>query len=462
MKRLITLLLLLIPILGHAQSLPYPIQSGTVWSPQQWITAWTSKADLASITSGSNFNSALPTQGIAVGANQSGNLVPFQEDVSGNLNINCQAGCNSVLPPLASTSTNQLAIQGSVGNGTAATKSVLIGGVFNTSAPTLTNGQQAAAQFDSSGNLKVNVTVGGGTGGTASAFAAAFPGNGTAIGVKNGSNMVNLTADGSNNLNVNCTVGCSGGTSSNASDAVATSSTNGAQDAWLYGFNGTTWDRLRVDGSKNLDVNLQTALPAGTNLIGKTTIDQTTPGTTNAISIANIGSNAVVTGGVNGSQSVGGPTASGSSIAANPLTTGGRAQNAEATAVTNGQVVNAAFDLVGKQIVSPFANKENFITGSTSGITTATNTQVIAAQAAGVKIYLTGFSCSNTGATTSLLQFTSGSGGSVIWTTINPAGGGSNFPIVPPVATAAATALYLTTGSASSNQYCSVTGYIGT
>ena len=180
------------------------------------------------------------------------------------------------------------------------------------------------------------------------------------------------------------------------------------------------------------------------------------------MSIGQIGATTVVTGGVAGSLAIGGPTATGATIAANPVTTGGRAQNAERTPVTNGQVVDKAMDLTGKQIIMPYANKENFISGSTAAITTAANTSVIAAQGAGLKIYMTGFSCANTGATTSLLQFTSGSGGSVLWTTVNPAGSGTNAIISPPVATAAATALYVTTGGASSNQYCSVTGYIGT
>jgi hypothetical protein len=43
--------------------------------------------------------------------------------------------------------------QGSVGAGTAASKSDLAGGVYNTLAPSLTNGQQAALQLDSSGRL---------------------------------------------------------------------------------------------------------------------------------------------------------------------------------------------------------------------------------------------------------------------------------------------------------------------
>lgn len=58
------------------------------------------------------------------------------------------------LPTGAATSALQSSTQGSVGAGTAATASTLTGGVFNSSAPTLTTGQQAALQLDSSGNLK--------------------------------------------------------------------------------------------------------------------------------------------------------------------------------------------------------------------------------------------------------------------------------------------------------------------
>lgn len=69
----------------------------------------------------------------------------------------------------------------------------------------------------------------------------------------------------------------------------------------LFGFNGTTWDRLRIDGSDNLQVNVNSALPTGTNnigdvdiasiaagsaIIGKVGIDQTTPGTTNKVSLS--------------------------------------------------------------------------------------------------------------------------------------------------------------------------------
>jgi hypothetical protein len=138
------------------------------------------------------------------------------------------------------------------------------------------------------------------------------------------------------NMNVNCVVGCAGGSTSNASSGVATSSTNGASVAYNYGFNGTTWDQLQVDGSKNLKVVIaagnitgfatatlqgtntattahtcsvagfselgclgaindslttlnttaaSSPIPSGTNIIGKVGIDQTTPGTTNGVQV---------------------------------------------------------------------------------------------------------------------------------------------------------------------------------
>jgi hypothetical protein len=77
-----------------------------------------------------------------------------------------------------------------------------VGAEYLSNPPSLTSGQMVALQTDSSGNLKVNVAAGGASGGTSSSFAAAFPSTGTAIGAKNGSNMVNLTADLSGNLNV--------------------------------------------------------------------------------------------------------------------------------------------------------------------------------------------------------------------------------------------------------------------
>lgn len=69
------------------------------------------------------------------------------------------------LPTGASTAANQTATQGSVAPGTAATASMLTGGVYNSSGVTLTNGQQAATQLDSTGGLRVFGAAVSGAGG---------------------------------------------------------------------------------------------------------------------------------------------------------------------------------------------------------------------------------------------------------------------------------------------------------
>ena len=199
------------------------------------------------------------------------------------------------------------------------------------------------------------------------------------------------------------------------------------------------------------------ALPAGSNIIGKVGIDQTTVGTTNAVSIAQVGATTVVTGGVNGSLGVGGVTASGASVTGNPVQTGGRAQNAEATAVTNGQAVEAAYDLVGKAIVMPFANKENFIQGYAS-TTGGSATTIIASCGASTKCYITGVQCYNTSATTITVTLTD-SASTVL---IVPAGGGNNASFETPLATAAATAFQFTASTGETTIGCAAQGYKGT
>jgi len=87
-----------------------------------------------------------------------------------------------------------------------------------------------------------------------------------------------LRVDGSSNLNVNCASGCAGGTFNNNSDNVATSATNGQSAAWLYGWDGSAWDRVPATSTDGLLVNLganndvvvsgSVALLAGTNNIG--------------------------------------------------------------------------------------------------------------------------------------------------------------------------------------------------
>lgn len=138
---------------------------------------------------------------------------------------------------------------------------VVVGGEFNTTPTTVTSGNASPFQLDSSGNLNVNVKVGGGTGGTSSNFASTFPSVGTAIGVKNGANMVNLLADASGNLLTNCIAGCAA-----AGDQTTGSTALGALNATitipLAGERGSTF-QLQSGGTGVYTVTPQCSYDGG-------------------------------------------------------------------------------------------------------------------------------------------------------------------------------------------------------
>jgi hypothetical protein len=74
--------------------------------------------------------------------------LPSGAATSGN-----QTTANTSLSTIATNTSNA---QGSPTGGTAATKSDLAGGIYNSSAPTLTTGQQASLQLNTNGSLKVD------------------------------------------------------------------------------------------------------------------------------------------------------------------------------------------------------------------------------------------------------------------------------------------------------------------
>lgn len=236
----------------------------------------------------SNYFAPFPTVGQAIGARDPSNMMSsFNLDAGGNLLVNVAAGGGS-----GGTSSSFGAIF--PGTGTAA------GFMGNT-------GNMAPGLLDPNGYLEINCIIGctGGGGGTSSSFGATFPLVGTAVGFKDISgNMAAALLDSNSLLQVNCAAGCSGGTFNNNSDAVATSATNGQSAAWLYGFNGTTWDRLRVDASKNLNVNLS-ANSFGTLTIGGTVSVSNFPATqpiSGSVSVSNFPGTQAVSGTVTANQ----------------------------------------------------------------------------------------------------------------------------------------------------------------
>ena len=99
----------------------------------------TQPVSLSAVTAaGTSASSGLPIQGMTGGV-----AVPV-------------SAASLPLPSGAATAANQANTQGSPTGGTAASNSDLVGGIYHTSLPTLTNGQQAGLQLDSSGRAIVN------------------------------------------------------------------------------------------------------------------------------------------------------------------------------------------------------------------------------------------------------------------------------------------------------------------
>lgn len=291
------------------------------------------------------------------------------------------------------------------------------------------------------------------------------------------------------------------------------------QQSFVMGYNGTTWDRLRSTTANGLavDVTRLSALVAGAAIIGKvgidqttpgttnlvalaanqsvnvaqingvttlmgngTTgtgsqrvtiasdntpfpikIDQTTPGTTNAVSLAQIGGTTIVNGGLAGSQSIGGTVATNVAITDNPVNMGGQGVSSENSAVTTGRKVQFVADLVGKQIVLPYANPENFVSGRATA-TDTTSTSLIASPGGSLRNYITQITVWNSSATSTYIKIQDGSGGTELYDIPAPAGGGATLTLPAPLRQpTVATALFFAANASASAIFISASGYKG-
>ena len=176
--------------------------------------------------------------------------------IASDQNIALETGGN-----LASIVTNTNSLNNTVGTlsaGNAATKSLAVGGVYNSSAPTPTTGQQLSLQLDGSGNLKIS--------GTVTANLGTIDGAATATGQTDGSQKTKIV-DGSGNvigatsnaLDVNIKSGGSSGTqyTNNAVQATPTGTV-------ALGYDGTNVRGLLTDGTGKLQTNITGQVSATT------------------------------------------------------------------------------------------------------------------------------------------------------------------------------------------------------
>lgn len=262
-----------------------------------------------------NTGSSVPVQATQTGGvDGSGNLRAFKVSTTGVISVDGSAVTQPVsaaslpLPTGAATAANQTSSQGSAGGGTAAANSLLMGGVYNTAAPTLTNGQQASLQFDSSGNLKTNgtSTISGTVAATQSGTWNITNVSGTVslpTGASTAAKQPALGTAGSASSDVLTVQGIASMTalktdSSAVTQPISASSLplpTGASTSALQTTGNTSLSTIATNTgnipanltvtSNALQVTQTTATPAGTNLIGKVGIDQTTPGTTNGVQV---------------------------------------------------------------------------------------------------------------------------------------------------------------------------------
>jgi hypothetical protein len=184
---------------------------------------------------------------------------PLQLDSSANLKVNLQtavpAGANTI-GKIDLLGNSGAAVDAAAG-ATASANSVQGGGVYNSSSPAPSSGQQEPLQLDSSANLKVNLQT-------------ALPAGSNGIGSV-GVTSLPATPAGTNTIGKIDLLGNSGAAIDAA--AGATASANSVQSGGVYnssppGPTSGEQEPLQLDSNANLKVNLQTPVPAGTNTIG--------------------------------------------------------------------------------------------------------------------------------------------------------------------------------------------------
>lgn len=146
-----------------------------------------------------------------------------------------------------------------------------------------------------------------------------------------------------------------------------------------------------------------------------------------------------------------------------PIKTGGRAVSAEITPVTTGDRSDFITDLAGKQVMMPYANNENFVSGAiTTAMTGTTSTSLVAAPAAGLRNYITTIIVSNSHGTVGTdVIIQDGSGGTTLMTIPAAAlygGAVINLP-VPLRQPTTATAIYCANVTTGASTKVSAVGY---
>ena len=142
----------------------------------------------------------------------------------------------------------------------------------------------------------------------------------------------------------------------------------------------------------------------------------------------------------------------------NPVKIGAHAVNAEPAAVAADDRVNLSADVVGKLITLPYANPENFVTGTASATDTS-DTAVLAAAGAGVRNYVTSIVVHNAGGTDAYVTIKDGATARLVVPA--PAKSGATHTLPVPLRGTANTAVNFASSAAVTTIHVSMVGYKG-
>lgn len=257
-----------------------------------------------------------------------------------------------------------------------------------------------------------------------------------------------------------------------ANSAVNVAQINGVTPLMGNGVTGTGSQRVTI-ASDNTAFSVNATLSAETTKVIGTVNQGTSPWATNVSQINGVtplmgagntgtGSPRVTVATDQAAIATAGQGATGATAPTGATLAGCVAQNAEATALTNGQMGGVACDLTKKQIVIPFANPENWVQGTTSAMTGTTSTSLIASAGGSLRNYAW-VSCVNSHATVgTFVTIQDGSGGTALATVAAAANYGGQIDATPiPIKSTAATGIFVANVTTGANVICSARGYKG-
>lgn len=158
--------------------------------------------------------------------------------------------------------------------------------------------------------------------------------------------------------------------------------------------------------------------------------------------------------------SIQGTVAHDSAVADNPLQVAGEARSSERTAVANADVSRLITDLTGKLIILPYANPEIFLRGREETIAAGGTNQLIAAQGASTRIYVSCVMVSNASTTDTTVHLQEG-GSTILATLPAPAAGGTVINFAVPIRLTENTTLGFDAIDAASTITVTALGYSG-